>query len=89
MPNKNSEFLGGGPQFNKVGAGVTDDGTQEAAPIEPQGLQPYQIRNAIIIVVVIIMFCVLFAMSDHMGFETRSKGHSGPVQEKPEIPRNF
>jgi hypothetical protein len=90
MADKNSGFLGGGPQFNKVGASVTEDGTPEAIPTGPQPVQSYQVRNAIIVVAILVMLGILFFISDPGGVIHKSGRGGTPVNtEQPAPPKNF
>lgn len=54
-------FLGGGPQFNKVG---NHPSAAEEAPIVKQaGLQPYQLRAIVTLLVIVVLGVGIFAIS--------------------------
>lgn len=88
MPENNGGFLGGGPQFNKVGASVTDDGTPEAV-VPTQSIQPYHIRNLVIALIVLVMIGVLFFISDPGGIIHKGGHAAQPRQDMPAPPSNF
>lgn len=86
MADNNGGFLGGSPQFNKVGAPAPVDSNDLAAQDTPQPWQPYQIRNAIIVVVVVIMFGVLFYISDPGGVIHKTSGGGHALDQSGEQP---
>jgi len=92
MADKNSGFLGGGPQFNKVGAPAPSDGTEHEEP-QTQSLQPYQIRNIVIGVVVLVLVGILFYMNDHPSGISHTHGRGGvgteDQQKQQSTPSNF
>ena len=62
MPDNNDDtFLGGGIKFNSAGAGAPSH--EPVTEIVPKGLQPHQIRQAIVIAVVVVMVAALFVVS--------------------------
>ncbi len=54
-------FLGGGPQFNKVGNHPS--AAEEAPIVKKAGLQPYQLRAIITLLVVVVLAVGIFAIS--------------------------
>jgi hypothetical protein len=71
MADKNDDtFLGGGIKFNSAGAGAPP--SEPVTEITPQGMQPHQIRAAIIISVVVVMVIALFTIS--IGLTDRDAG---------------
>ena len=92
MADNNGGFLGGGPQFNKVGAPAPSDGTEQIEP-PAQSMQPYQIRNIAIIVIVLVLVGVLFYMNDHQGGVIHLQGKGGvsneDQQKQQSTPSNF
>jgi hypothetical protein len=88
MPERDSKFLGGGPQFNKVGAGVTTD---EPVSTPPQGIQAHQIRFAIGVLVILALFTAIWFMSG-IGVSqrpVRPAGHIVSPDQQPNLPSNF
>lgn len=86
MENKDSGFLGGGPKFNKAGVSSQIDPNVEEA-IKNQGIQPHQIRAAIMIVVIVI------AMAAVVYFSLPKEHNNGrgvdPTRNIPTVDRNF
>jgi hypothetical protein len=71
MPDKG--FLGGGPQFNKVGYHPSED---EIAPVvRKPGLQPHQLRAIIAAVVVLVLVAAVYSLSAK--FDSTFIHHSG------------
>ncbi|BDI33170.1 hypothetical protein CCAX7_52210 [Capsulimonas corticalis] len=87
MPdNKDDSFLGGGIKFNSAGAGAPTD-IEPVAEVTPQGIQPHQIKAAIIVAVVAVLLVALFVISivGLGGTEPTQRHHSGaPTLQKPE-----
>ena len=81
MADNNGGFLGGGPQFNKVGAPAPTDGT-EVDGSATKTLQPYQIRNAVVVVVILALVAVLFFMNDHQGGVIHKQGRGGSTSDQ-------
>jgi len=77
MADNKGGFLGGAPQFNEAGVGAPDDGSPEAISSTPQSLQPYQVRNIVIVLVIVVMLGVLFVMDFHGIAGVGRKGGSG------------
>jgi len=92
MADQNGGFLGGGPQFNKVGAPAPTDGTEREEP-QTQSMQPYQVRAIAIVVIVLVLFAVLFYMNDHEGGIIHKQGRGGvstdDQQKQQSTPNNF
>jgi hypothetical protein len=92
MADNNGGFLGGGPQFNKVGAPAPSDGTEVEEP-PTQSMQPYQVRNLAIVLFILVLFGLLFYMEYHPGGVTHRQGRGGvstdDQQKQQSTPSNF
>ena len=88
MADNNGGFLGGGPQFNKVGAPAPTDGTELEAP-QSQSMQPHQIRAIVIVVVILVMLGIIYRISDPGGVGPKGGPVGHATQAPPATPRNF
>lgn len=83
MPDKG--FLGGGPQFNKVGYHPSED---EVAPVvRKPGLQPHQIRAAVAVIVVVALVAVIYGLSAKVDSSTHVHSAHGELSpsQKPDL----
>ncbi len=89
MSNNDKGFLGRPPQFNKVGADVAKEMPQEAVEEGKQQIQPYHVRNAVTVLVILALLIVIFFISNPGGVATRSTGRAtiDPAEHQVDVDR--